>query len=116
VWIESPPIALAAGQVVEIAGWARVDPHASEGGEGLQIVDSVGGPDLALAIGQTNGWERFHIIRAIPDSTEMRITFALSGLGTAHLDGVMLRPLQQPAARRLPVLNPATGAAAPANR
>jgi hypothetical protein len=111
VWIISPPIAVAEGRILEIAGWARVDRKPGDGGDGLQIVDSLGGPDLALTIRQTNGWERFQIICAVPESTDLRLTFALSGVGTAQLDAVMVRPLEQPPAQRLPVLNPANGAA-----
>jgi hypothetical protein len=110
VWIDSPPIPVTSGQVLEIAGWVRVDPPVIGSGDGLHIIDSLGGPDLVLAVRQTNGWERFRIIRAVPESTELRITFALTGLGTARLDGVMVRTLQQQApARRLPVLAPANG-------
>jgi len=113
VWIDSPPVPVTAGQVLEIAGWVRVDPPFGGGSDGLHIVDSLGGPDLTLAIRQTNGWERFRIIRAVPESTELRITFALTGLGTARLDAVMVRTLQQQQpARRLPVLAPANGTAA----
>jgi hypothetical protein len=110
VWIESPPIAVTAGQILEIAGWARVEPYGPHNGDGLQIVDSVGGPELALAVRQTNGWERFQIIRAMPETCELRLTVALSGVGTAHLDAVMVRPVERPSPRRLPILTPANGA------
>jgi hypothetical protein len=111
VWVESPPVPIREEQVLEISGWVRVDATA-DGSEGLTIVDSLGGPQLALAIGQTNGWERFRIIRAAADSSELRVTFALSGLGTARLDALMVRTLEQPPSRRLPILVPATGAPA----
>jgi hypothetical protein len=112
VWIESPPIAVTAGQFLEISGWTRVEMDNGERGGGLEIVDSLGGPDLALAIRQTNGWERFHAIRAVPEATELRLTFVLSGIGTARVDAVMVRPLLRPPTRRLPVLAPAKNAAA----
>jgi hypothetical protein len=111
VWVESPPVPIREEQVLEISGWVRVDVK-SDDGEGLNIVDSLGGPQLALAIGQTNGWERFRIIRAAADSSELRLTFALSGLGTAQLDALMVRTLEQPPSRRLPILVPATNAPA----
>jgi hypothetical protein len=110
VWIESAPIPLTEGQIVEIAGWVRVDPRAGDHGERLYITDSVGGADLASAIRQTNGWEYFRIIRAIPEATELKLRFALSGLGTAKLDAVMVRPLQLPVGRRLPDLSASSGA------
>ncbi len=113
VWIQSPPVAVSAGQILEIAGWVRVDASPGQIGDGLQIVDSLGGPDLALAIQRTNGWERFTIVRAAPESTAMRLAFALTGLGSARLDAVMVRPLEQAPDRRLPILAPA-GSAPPA--
>jgi hypothetical protein len=102
VWILSPPIPVNAGQWIEISGWVRIDEPIAGGDEGLQIVDTLGGPDLALAIQQTAGWQPFRMIRAVPDSTELRLTIALGGLGTAQLDALMVRALELPAPRRLP--------------
>jgi hypothetical protein len=106
VWIESPPIPVTEGQMVEISGWARVEQHSGQSGSELQIIDSVGGPDAALVIHRTDGWERFHLVRAIPNETELRVTFALAGLGKARLDAVMLRELRQPSSQRLPAIGP----------
>jgi hypothetical protein len=111
VWIESPPVAATAGQMSEITGWARVESTGNDDGYGLHILDSAGGSDLALAIHQTNGWEPFRIIRAVPENMELRLTFALSGMGNAQLDAVMVRPIERPSARRLPSLSPAPSAA-----
>jgi hypothetical protein len=74
----------------------------------LQIVDSIGGPDLALSVRSTSGWQRFQMIRAAEEPTEVRLTFALAGIGAAHIDAVMLRPLKPPAQQPAPV---ASGAA-----
>jgi len=111
VWINSPPVPVVSGQVLEIAGWVRVDIPSAGVDDGLHIVDSLGGPDLALVIHQTNGWERFHMIRAVPESAELRLTFALPCLGMAKLDAVMVRTLQQQPARQTPILGPATAGA-----
>jgi hypothetical protein len=107
VWIESPAIPVTEGQVLEIAGWVRVDPASAGDSCELTIADSLGGPELALTIPHTNGWERFQIIRAVADSAELGLMFALAGPGTAKLDAIMVRPLQQAPSRRLPGLIPA---------
>jgi hypothetical protein len=120
VWIDSPPIPVAEGQIVEITGWVRIDEPIVESIDGLQIVDSLGGPESTLAVRQTSGWEPFQLIRGVPESTELRLTFALSGFGTARIDGVMVRALEPPGIRRLPAVlredrsaeRSATGAAA----
>jgi hypothetical protein len=102
VWIQSPPMPVPAGQVVEITGWVRADAPIVEGDGGLQIIDSLGGPELALGVDETSGWEPFQMIRAAPESSELRLTFALCGLGSARLDALMVRALEPPTPRRLP--------------
>jgi len=61
---------------------------------------------LSLAVRETNGWQEFRMIRGVPNSTELRLTFALSGLGSACIDGVMVRAFAPPEARRLPAVSP----------
>jgi hypothetical protein len=102
LWITSPNLPVEEGQILEITGWVRVAAPITGSVEGLQIIDSLGGPELALTIHETSGWRPFQMVRAATVSTDLRITFVLTGLGTAHIDGVMVRPLQQPVARRLP--------------
>jgi hypothetical protein len=99
--------------LVEISGWARVDqPFATSSG-GLAVVDTLGGPELSLLIRETSGWQPFRIIRAVPKSTELRLTFALTSYGSAKLDAVILRTLGEPLARRLPAVS--NGSAIPSS-
>ncbi len=60
------------GQIIEIAGWVRIDESIQESIDGLEIVDSLGGPELALTVRQTEGWQPFQIVRGVPESTELR--------------------------------------------
>ena len=93
---------MTAGQTIEISGWVRVPEPIVGSIDGLQIVDSLGGPELALAVRQTSDWQPFRLIRAVPESTAVTVTFALTGLGSASVDAVMIRPAGRPAIRRLP--------------
>jgi hypothetical protein len=88
-------------QMIEISGWVRVDKP-FPGDEGLEISDSLGGPALSLVVSQTSGWQPFRMIRAATEPTQLRLTFSLTGLGSATVDAVMVRALEQPIARRLP--------------
>jgi hypothetical protein len=106
VWIVSPPVPVDKGSFVEIRGWVRIDEPISGSVDSLQVMDSLGGPELSLAVRETSGWQPFQIIRGVPESTELRATFALSGVGSASIDGVMVRSLAPTAARRLPPLSP----------
>jgi hypothetical protein len=106
VWVVAHPIPVEQGQIIEISGWVRVDEPIQESIDGLEIVDSLGGRELALTVRQTAGWQHFQIIRGVPESTELRVTFALTGLGKAQIDGVMVRELTRPVPRRLPPVSP----------
>jgi hypothetical protein len=66
---------------------------------------------MSLAVRQTSGWQPFQIIRAVPQSTQLRLWFALAGVGTASIDGVMARTLDRPVIRRLPPVSSARNAA-----
>ncbi len=101
IWIVSPPMPVDQNQIIEISGWARIDRPFADG-DGLEIVDSLGGPALSLVVGRTSGWQPFRMIRAASKPSKLRITFALAGFGSAKIDAVMVRALGQPIARRLP--------------
>jgi hypothetical protein len=101
LWIDSPNMSVNPNQMIEITGWVRIDRPFGNG-EGLEIVDSLGGPALALVVGQTSDWQPFRMIRASAEAAQLRLTLALTGVGSAKVDGVMVRSLQQPVARRLP--------------
>lgn len=94
VWVTSPPVPLEAGQIVKISGWARVPEKISGGVGGLLIVDSLGGPTLALRLRETTGWQEFTLYRVAPQSGPMTVTFALTGLGEAWLDQVRVGPVE----------------------
>jgi hypothetical protein len=104
VWITSPPIRATAGEVVEISGWVRVTEPIVGSIEGLQIVDSLGGQELAIRVRQTSDWQPFRMIRSSDETTEMTLTFALAGVGSAQVDGVMVRSLSAPTVKRLPTV------------
>lgn len=111
VSIVSPAVPVDQAKLVEISGWVRVDSP-FVGGEGLEIEDSLGGPGLSLRVSQTSGWQPFRLIRAAPEPTQVRLTFALTGPGDAKVDAVMIRTLEQPVPRRLPTVGAASTATA----
>ncbi len=105
VWVVSPAVPVDAAGKVEISGWVKVDQPFTTPGEGLTIIDSLGGPELSIVAGKTSDWQLFRMMRAVSEPTSVQITFALTGTGTAQVDAVMVRTLQQPIARRLPPVN-----------
>ncbi len=102
VQVVSPPIHVATGKLVEITGWVRIRPVLRRPAQ-LLIADSFGGPELVLRLIAATDWRPFRILR-VATSDELRISFELTGPGTADLDAVMVRALEEPLARRLPPL------------
>ncbi|MCI0492759.1 MAG: hypothetical protein L0Z07_07465, partial [Planctomycetes bacterium] len=109
LWITSPAMPVEPGQLIEITGWVRVPKPLRGNASGLEIVDSLGGAELSLSAIETPAWQPFRMIRAVPKSTELRLTFVLSGLGSAQIDSVMVRTLGQPITRRLPAVERPSG-------
>jgi hypothetical protein len=58
--------------------------------EGLLVFDSIGGPDLGDRIRLTQGWREFTLYRAVPQTGELSVTFALTGLGEAWIDDLSI--------------------------
>ncbi|MGH7138681.1 MAG: hypothetical protein ACREHD_23290, partial [Pirellulales bacterium] len=102
LWVTTPAIPAEAGQRFRIHGWVKV-PHAVEASlDGLMILDSLGREPLAERIGKTEGWKEFTLYRAAPASGPWWLTFALTGLGDAWIDGVTIETLRaQPRNRAL---------------
>lgn len=106
LWITSPSMPLEAGQTVEISGWVRIEQPFATPGAGLEILDTLGGPELAIVVPKTSGWQMFRLVRAAPRAANLQVTFALIGSGSAQVDGVMVRAPLRPVARRLPAVAP----------
>ena len=93
LWIKSGPVPVQAGQLVRIHGWVKVDQPIRSSMDGLMIIDSIGGPQLAERINVTNDWQEFSIYRCPSQNGEVRLTFALTGYGEVLLDEVDVRVL-----------------------
>jgi hypothetical protein len=105
VWVTSSPVEVAAGDIVCIRGQVRFTGPNGGVGEGLKIVDSLGGEPLALRFGQTDGWKEFVIYRAAANPGSATVTFAMAGLGDASIDNVTISPIR----RGSPGSNPMAG-------
>ncbi|WP_254510117.1 hypothetical protein [Anatilimnocola floriformis] len=93
VWITSSPVPVREKQIARITGWAYVPQQIVGSHDGLMIFDSLGGPDLADRMRLTRGWRQFTIYRAVPESGDLVLTFALTGLGEAWIDDVQVNLL-----------------------
>ena len=91
VWISSAPVQVRKGELLEITGVARLPQPLVGSVDGLQIMDSLGGPDMALRIQEAPSWQPFRVIRAATSDVNVSVTVALSGLGKAQIDDLAVR-------------------------
>lgn len=92
--IVSPAIALAAGEMIEITGWAQVMANPLNSANLLRVTDTLGGEELSLEIRSNESWQPFQIIRRTLSSTELRFSISVEGETTANIDGVMVRAIE----------------------
>ncbi len=96
LWIHSAPVSVRSGQLVRIHGWVNI-PEPIEGSlDGLRILDSIGGPELAERFVLTRGWQEFSIYRCPASDTELQLTFEMTGFGEARIDEVTVNILNLP--------------------
>ena len=107
VWITSAPVAVKTGQMVRIHGWVNVPAAIAGSDDGAMIIDSIGGGSLAERVFVTNGWQEFSIYRAVLQDTDLRLTFAMTGVGQVYFDEVTVRAVDLPSPVRRPASNPA---------
>jgi hypothetical protein len=94
VWITSSPVPVRQGQLVRIHGWVHVPRPVAASDEGLLVFDSLGGPDLGDRVRLTQGWREFTLYRAVPETGDLTVTFALTGLGEASIDDLSVALLE----------------------
>ena len=95
VWITSPPVRIEAGQLICIHGWVNLPSPVAGSVDGLMVVDSLSGDDMAERIvDKTKGWKEFTLYRAARESGMVSVTFRISGLGEVRLDDVTIQAVQ----------------------
>jgi hypothetical protein len=94
LWISSPAVPVEAGQLVCIHGWVNIPKPLAGSVDGLLIVDSFCGDDLAERIDRTAGWREFTLYRLAAQAGSISVTFVLSGLGEVRLDDVSIQVLE----------------------
>ena len=95
VWIASHPVQVRKGDLLEITGVARLPEPLVGSVDGLQIIDSFGGTEMALRIQDAPTWQPFKLVRAATSDAQVSVTIALTGLGKAQVDDVAVRVVRR---------------------
>jgi hypothetical protein len=94
LWIASPAVPVEAGQIVRIHGWVNVPTAIIASVDGLMIVESLTGEEMALRLDKTKGWQEFTMLRIVPQSGPLTLTLYMTGLGEVRLDDLTIEVLE----------------------
>ena len=94
LWVTSPAVPVSAGQIVRIHGWVHVPTAIIGSVDGLLVVESLTGEEMALRLDRTKGWQEFTMLRIVPQAGPLVLTLALTGLGEVRLDDLTIEVLQ----------------------
>ncbi len=95
LWVTSPAVPVEAGQIVRIHGWINVPTAIIGSVDGLMVVDSLTGEEMALRLDKTNGWREFTMLRIVPQTGPLTLTLAMTGLGEVRLDDLTIEVLER---------------------
>ena len=109
--VESPAVRLPPGTLVRVSGWVKIPDEIRLTADGVLFYDDIGGEPLGVRLVGTRGrWKQFHLYRRVPESGQMTLTVALTGIGVAYFDDLRIEPLL-PAGQASPLSGPARVAA-----
>lgn len=92
--VESTPLRLTPGAIVRISCQVKIPLPLQASPDGLVLYDSAGGEALGIRItGAVPQWKRFTYYRRVPENGELRVIFALTGIGVALIDDVKVEVL-----------------------
>jgi hypothetical protein len=89
----SSSVRLQPGSLVRVSGWVRVPTPIAASADGALFYDSAGGEPLAIRITHAPKWKKFTLYRQVPDSGDLTVTLALTGIGKAYFDDIRVEPL-----------------------
>jgi hypothetical protein len=91
--LSSPPARLPAGTLVRISGWVRIPEPIVASQDGVLFYDSAGGEPLAIRLHDATAWKKLTLYRRVPESGQISVMLALTGLGSVYFDDVRVEPL-----------------------
>jgi hypothetical protein len=94
VSVTTPAVTVHKGQLVYISGWVKVSAPSLGNLDGAMLYDSLAGLPGALRWRTpTPDWQPFELVREVPETGELTLTMALTGLGEIRFDDLQIKPL-----------------------
>ncbi|MBM4077226.1 MAG: hypothetical protein FJ267_16465 [Planctomycetes bacterium] len=94
--VTSPPLSIHSGQAVKITGWTQLTQPVIGSVEGATIQDSVMGKNGAIRVKVATGWQKFEMLRVVPESQELTVTISLHGFGDLAVDDLRITTIELP--------------------
>lgn len=91
IWVDSAVMPIPGNHLVRIAGNVKIDQAIKGSIDGVTIRDSLGGDALQQRLPVTEGWMPFVVYRATTEPHDLRLTLALTGLGTVQFDEITVQ-------------------------
>jgi hypothetical protein len=92
--VTTAPVAFAAGTLVRVSGWIKIDAPIVASPDGALLYDSAGGEPLGVRLtGAKAGWKHITLYRRVPASGQIQLTAAITGIGTVFFDDLKIEPL-----------------------
>ena len=94
-----------AGQYVRVTGWAKIPTPIIGNIEGALIYDSLLGKSGAVRLKAVQDWQRFELLRPVPETQEMTMTISLQGFGELLIDDLRITAFELGPNQSLPSTN-----------
>jgi hypothetical protein len=91
--VDSPPVKLPPGTLVRVSVWIKIPADIKGSADGVMFYDNAGGEPLGLRLTEMAEWTQYHLYRVVPATGEIAVTIALTGVGIAYFDNVMIEPM-----------------------
>jgi len=93
-WRVEPGQRVRQGEVLFVVETEKVANAIEASADGALFFDTAGGEPLGVRLTEaTKGWRKFTLFRRVPATGEMRVTAALTGVGTVYFDDLTIEPL-----------------------
>lgn len=86
--LETPPVAVAPGQIVHISGRIRIPYPVRSTLEGVTLSENLSGTRLRWT--EAGDWKSFEMIREVRSGSELRLRLTLHGLGEVWFDDLKI--------------------------
>ena len=81
------------GTLVQVSGWVCIPEAITASPDGALMYDSAGGEPLAIRLTEPDVWKKYTVYRRVPASGTIKLTLALTGVGTVYFDDIRIEPL-----------------------